>query len=62
MVMIFDLSEFSKFRNACVRDKYESWGESLRNNGFSSARLHDSDKWLYEMDEEEFILFALRWS
>jgi len=61
--MIFNLGKFPKFKIEYANDEYETWGESLRNNGYPSARVCDYDELVYyEMDDLEYTLFVLRWS
>jgi|LakMenE01Jun11ns_1017448.scaffolds.fasta_scaffold6989784_1 hypothetical protein len=60
--MIFNLMGFPKFRRFAAGDGYDTWEASLRNNGFPSARVHDYNDLIYEMDDIEYTWFVLRWS
>jgi hypothetical protein len=61
--MILKLSKFPKFKFEYAN--YETWGASLRNNGYPSARLsarpYDQDEY-YDIDNLEYMLFILKWS
>lgn len=56
----FRLVDFPKFRDEYLNDGYETWGESLRNNGYPSTQVVGAE--MFEMDDIEYTHFVLRFS
>jgi len=57
---ILELYKFPRFSKEYQDDKRESWGESLRNNGYPSAR--EISTLVFEIDGVEYTHFILKWS
>ena len=60
--MKFYLEDFQNFKNAYRYDEYDSWLDSLRNNGYPSSKVVSYHNDLYEMDDIEYTWFVLNWS
>lgn len=61
----FNLSKFPRYTSEFFDDDFNSWVESLRNNGYSSASFCGPNYNGYlriSMDDIEYTHFVLRWS
>lgn len=61
MVVKFRLIDYNKFIKKYLYVDNCSWTACLHSAGYTSA-AKGNDPYEYEMDEKEFIMFALKWS
>lgn len=56
------LRDFPKYKAECQNDEYDTWEESVRANGFKSARADPDFGTYIIMSDADYTWFVLRWS
>ena len=60
-----DIIDFPKYKDECRNDGYNTWEESVRANGYKSARAVPDDNFFGTyiiMSDEDYTWFIMRWS
>ena len=61
--MIIDIRNYPKFMREYEDEWHYTWEQSFHTAGFKSAtRREEMLIWEYELDDEEYTWFVLRWS
>ena len=60
-VIIKSLSKYPKFQQAWHTCNYQSATDFMKHLGYKSAYYHYINKH-WEMDDQEYLLFLLKWS